>query len=446
MNTSISTWPIWSLYSIGTLTALVLILMLYQFLTDNTASKVDNKSKDNSKVDMFSFRVFQLQYLSVYLTVMLADWLQGTNMYTLYKSYGVDVGTLFLTGFLSSAVFGTFLGIYVDRWGRKFGCILFCILEIAINTMEHSHNFNILLLGRIFGGLSTSLLFSAFESWMVSEHEKRGFSKELLASTFSISSWGNGLSAIIAGFLAQIASDFNGDIGPFQLAIVLSAISMLIVFTWRENYGEASQSEDVKTISSSIVSCCKTIMKHPKMLCLGLSQSFFEGAMYTFVFMWVPSMALALKDEQLPLGLVFSSFMLAMTLGGLVMGSIQQTEGVAVYVYIIATIAMIVPAITFDFWPVFISFLVFEASVGMFNSCGALLRSQYYPASMQSSIMTVFRLPLNLLVVIGTKLTDNAYDIPSLQFVFAITVGMLTIAIVLQMMLNHIVSREVKTD
>lgn len=63
---------------------------------------------------------------------MLADWLQGTNMYTLYSSYGVSVGTLFITGFLSSAVFGTYLGVLTDRWGRKMGCIIFCILEVIL--------------------------------------------------------------------------------------------------------------------------------------------------------------------------------------------------------------------------------------------------------------------------------------------------------------------------
>ena len=51
------------------------------------------------------FAAFQSKYISVYLVIMLADWLQGTNMWTLYDSYGVDIGTLFLTGFVSSAVF-----------------------------------------------------------------------------------------------------------------------------------------------------------------------------------------------------------------------------------------------------------------------------------------------------------------------------------------------------
>ena len=72
--------------------------------------------------------------------------------------------------------------------------------------MEHVPSMYLLLVGRVLGGMSTSLLFSAFESWMVSEHRKRGFPEEWLAGTFAISSWGNGVVAILAGFLAQIAA------------------------------------------------------------------------------------------------------------------------------------------------------------------------------------------------------------------------------------------------
>lgn len=80
------------------------------------------------------------------------------------------------------------------------------MLEIIINILEHIPNMTALMIGRILGGMSTSLLFTAFESWMVSEHRKRGFEESWLASTFSISSWGNGFGAILAGLLAQVAA------------------------------------------------------------------------------------------------------------------------------------------------------------------------------------------------------------------------------------------------
>ena len=57
-------------------------------------------------------------------------------MYTLYQSYGVNVGALFLSGFCSSAICGTFVGSFVDHVGRRNGCLVYCALEIVIQLLE----------------------------------------------------------------------------------------------------------------------------------------------------------------------------------------------------------------------------------------------------------------------------------------------------------------------
>lgn len=98
---------------------------------------------------------------------------QGTNMYTLYQSYNVDISTLFVTGRetfqagipassleldfcffqalpplpfsapswechfsaknskaeIFQGFFPTLDPRYVDKWGRKFGCIVYLIIE-----------------------------------------------------------------------------------------------------------------------------------------------------------------------------------------------------------------------------------------------------------------------------------------------------------------------------
>lgn len=79
-------------------------------------------------------------------------------------------------------------------------------------------------------------------------------------------------------------------------------------------------------------------------------------------------------------------------------------ESLAVFIYLCGAAAMAVPTFNFSFRYVFISFLVLEAMVGMFYSCGGILRSKYYPEAHQSSIMSVFRVPLNAIVVIGKGL------------------------------------------
>ena len=171
-------------------------------------------------------------------------------------------------------------------------------------------------------------------------------------------------------------------------------------------------------------------------------ESYFVSFLSLTVFMWVPSL-LAVSSEVggvLPTGLVFSSFMLSMTLGGMLFSLLLPVfpggaEGLCVLVYFVAALAMAVPLWRFEFWYVVVAFLVLEAMVGMFNSCGATLRSRYYPEGLQSSIMSVFRLPLNLIVVIGTRLTNNANSVPALQFVFGAVVCMHLVAMLLQVAL-----------
>lgn len=48
----------------------------------------------------------------------------------------------------------------------------YCITYILSCITKHSPQYKVLMIGRILGGIATSLLFSAFESWLVAEHNK----------------------------------------------------------------------------------------------------------------------------------------------------------------------------------------------------------------------------------------------------------------------------------
>ncbi len=54
--------------------------------------------------------------------------------------------------------------------GRKTNCFIYGVLYGGACITKHFANFNILMVGRLLGGISTSILFSAFESWLVYEH------------------------------------------------------------------------------------------------------------------------------------------------------------------------------------------------------------------------------------------------------------------------------------
>ncbi|KAF4383814.1 hypothetical protein F8388_023506 [Cannabis sativa] len=130
------------------------------------------------------------------------------------------------------------------------------------------------MVGRVLGGIATSLLFSSFESWLVAEHNKRGFEQQWLSITFSKAIFlGNDLVAIVAGLLGNLLVDSLslGPVAPFDAASCFLAID-------------------------------------EKMALLGAIQSLFEGSMYTFVFLWTP--ALIPNDKDIPHGFIFATFIL----------------------------------------------------------------------------------------------------------------------------------------
>jgi MFS transporter, MFS domain-containing protein family, molybdate-anion transporter len=350
-----------------------------------------------------AFASFQWNFLAVYLIMMAADWMQGPYVYRLYAHYGfsrAENGQLFIAGFGSSLVFGTWSGPLADRYGRKLACILYGITYILSCATKHFPNFTILLIGRVFGGIATSLLWSAFESWMVSEHLSRGFDPALIGNTFSMMITLNGLVAIGSGFVSQWAADlFDHPVAPFDAsALCLAVGTVLVWFTWKENFGE-QRHDMVMQMREGI----NKVAKDPRIVFTGLQQSLFEGAMYTFVFMWTPT----LEDEtpgapSIPYGLIFACFMIASSLGGSLFGLATSftggVQGLMRYLYMAAAAMMAVPVISDNKALIMGGFLVFEVVVGMFWPGIGTLRSQYIPEESRATITNLFRVPLNTIV------------------------------------------------
>ena len=107
--------------------------------------------------------------------------------------YFFQIAVLYIAGFASSVLFGTMTGPMADILGRKKIALLFCVLYSFCCLTKLSSEFYMLLIGRLFGGISTSMLFSTFESWYVYEHtERHGFPSEWIGITFSTATLWNG--------------------------------------------------------------------------------------------------------------------------------------------------------------------------------------------------------------------------------------------------------------
>lgn len=101
-----------------------------------------------------------------------------------------------------------------------------------------------------------------------------------LFSLRSKASIGNGVTAILAGIISQILEDSFGHIGPFQGAIALTILALLMVLPWNENYGD-SNNNDENSLSEQFSQGWKTTLSNSHVWKIGLTQALSEGAMYT---------------------------------------------------------------------------------------------------------------------------------------------------------------------
>jgi MFS family permease len=362
------------------------------------------------------FAAFQQNYLIVYCLAMFSDWLQGPYVYQLYVSYGFDtqaIAELFVCGFGSSMIVGTFIGGLADKYGRKKMCMLYAVTYITGCFTKLFPSYWILMIGRFLSGISTSLLFSSFESWMVCEHNKEGFESSLIGDTFSHATFLNGLMAVSAGLVANFVASSFGFVGPFVVAMLpLAACGALVFLTWGENYGNTSED-----MMSSLKKGFKLIREDSTVAALGLGQSCFEGAMYTFVFMWTPAMKTVEEAEaeqshkvleettSMYLGLIFSAFMVSVMVGSSVFKIISTSDKVLYKIPLLvhggAFLCMAITTLCLSSKIlVYLSFLVFEGTVGLFYPAYGSIKAEKIPEEVRSAVMNIFRIPLNAFVVL----------------------------------------------
>jgi MFS family permease len=143
------------------------------------------------------------------------------------------VAALFTTGFLSGGISGYFVGQFADRFGRKKACLVFCITYTMACFSTLAPSVPLLFVGRIFGGLSTSLMYSAFESWMVTEYHKRQIDKAgvSLSQMYGIMTTLNSIVAIVSGVSSEwLVSFTKTKRAPFMASAGLLLVAFWIIF------------------------------------------------------------------------------------------------------------------------------------------------------------------------------------------------------------------------
>ncbi len=361
-----------------------------------------------------TFLHFQKEYFAAYFFALLADWLQGPYLYRLYSHYGFQedqIAVLYVCGFLSSVLLGTWAPIAADRFGRKKLCVLFSIIYSVSCFFTLSRNYGILILGKVLGGVATSLLFSSFEAWYVQEHvEKHDFPKEWIAVTSSKASMWSGILAIVAGVVTNVVAEWMqfGPVAPYMLAVpCLAASAVVVLHQWEENY--AKQPPD---FAKSCAQGLREIVNEPKISTLGIIQSLFESAMCIFIFLWTPVLAPAKPS----FGITFSSFMVCILIGNALFQLITsrgvsclQSLTTAVFMALIGYILCI--GATDPQSPnrslAFVAFLLIEIAVGMYFPAMNVIRNKVLPEVNRRSMLNWFQVPLNFLACAALMMLHN---------------------------------------
>lgn len=158
-------------------------------------------------------------------------------------------------------------------------------------------DFNILMIGRLLGGVSTSLLFSIFEAWLIRSHSDAQV-QNYVGKSFSWAAFSNSIVAVITGLVANRAAEsfeltaiqdeflyVGGYLSPFDIALVTSLMTSTAAYlVWEENYGEKSNSSGDGSKDDAwyegLRSAYLTMMRSQDILLCGIISSLFEGSMY----------------------------------------------------------------------------------------------------------------------------------------------------------------------
>lgn len=179
-------------------------------------------------------RKFRRGFLSIYLLVMSSEWLSGPYLYALLRDdrglpEPVVVG-LYATAYTSAAVSALGVGFLADRYGRRKACLAQCLIHscACLTVVFGGDCLPVLFLGRVLAGTGLTLLWTVFESWMVTEWNARGLDRGGtegghggLSEMFGIMTTTNCMAAIVGGLFGHcVVSVFGSKTWPFCAGIV----------------------------------------------------------------------------------------------------------------------------------------------------------------------------------------------------------------------------------
>jgi len=361
-------------------------------------------------------RLIRFRYLTLFLLLRCADWCQGPNFYSAYASKNLSsfvsflppIQLLYALGFLSSATFGPFMGKIIDNQGCKIGTLL-CVALSAIGALSvKSQRTGMLLLGRLCSGISSTLMLSAPETWLVKDFGNKCIDekdRKYLSNLLCLAYVGDSVIGIFATYFSMSSISKYGPISPFTISLYfLITAAFFTSFCWRESVIKSSRPS--YNSNSSIRKAIRIIRRDQKLLILNTVQALFETAMYTFVLLWPVKFAQRINVLRGP---SFLYMMISCLVGSSMFGVFNKIgfkpEIILSSLLGVSTLSFILLALSSHISLVASSALIlvpsfiFEVCAGMYFPTMGALKAKYIPVSCRGVITNLFNVPLNVLLL-----------------------------------------------
>lgn len=382
-----------------------------------------------------AFGSFQARFLRGYLLALWSDWLQGPYLYKLYRHYNFlesQIAILYVCGLGSCILFAPAAAWLPRAIGRRGACLLFCLANAACCLTKLSRDYLTLAAGRVLGGLSTSLLATAFEAWYLQRHlEAHDFPREWIAGTFARAAGWNHALAVGAGLAANALAEWAGlgPVAPFLLAVpCLAGCAGVVLWEWGREEAESGAGPGAERggallgalppgprpsararLWRAALDGLRCLLSDRRVLLLGGTQALFESVLYIFIFLWTP----VLDPHGPPLGIVFSCLMAAGMAGSALFRlataggrpRAQPLHLLCAAVLLAATAFATLAVSTAPGRPrpllSFLAFLALELGGGLYFPAVGFLQRRVVPEERRAAVLAWVRLPLHLLACLG---------------------------------------------
>ena len=401
-------------------------------------------------VDARAVRSLTRRYVVVYALATFGDWIQGAYLYAAYRGHGLakrEIGCVYVLGYAVSATIGTAVAAMGDGHGHKRLVEAYGWLYAASCGLLRSNAVVALLTSRVLGGVAYSLLFSSFESWVITEADEMRIDRKKLVGLFSVATFFNAASAVAAGLVGNLVVQLSEsdkftwigmEIGKNRLtnldgehkeqsALTLStnaytpafdvgAVSLILCavcarILWPNRTVGRPNSDSLgppglpasTQSAASLMAAMKMIIRTTELFSLGITNSLYEASLHLFVFVWTPVLEKRATDGDLiPHGLLFSAFMICKMVGSQafnVFGSKITAETMLRFVLSGSALCFTVATLSTNYWLTVLAFCAFEFGLGVYWPTMSILRAQHVPNKLRATMTSAFRIPLNFLVV-----------------------------------------------